>query len=317
MSMLDDDLDVFIAVCETHSFSKAAQKLSLTQSAVTKKIKKLEDRLGADLFDRSKRPIALTQEAEVLMHQALLARESLEKTVGEIREGAFLLPVFRVGTIESLAKSFLPSFITAVRQEASRVFAITGTSQFLINAVQNREIDFAFVSNVFSEMKGLTRRKIFEEQSILMMPVDFARAHPESWTWQEIQLCGLPYLQYIQKGGEGRLNDTYISLLHMDIPSRIEVDSSSTMMSLVARGAGWTIARALGILQNPEIAQKIALYPLPPPELSSPLYLVARSDEPPHLVSRMADLSKQIFEKEITPKLGEIAPWLLEGIKVN
>ena len=77
MSMLDDDLDVFIAVCETHSFSKAAQKLSLTQSAVTKKIKKLEDRLGADLFDRSKRPIALTQEAEVLMHQALLARESL------------------------------------------------------------------------------------------------------------------------------------------------------------------------------------------------------------------------------------------------
>ena len=161
MSMLDDDLDVFIAVCETHSFSKAAQKLSLTQSAVTKKIKKLEDRLGADLFDRSKRPIALTQEAEVLMHQALLARESLEKTVGEIREGAFLLPVFRVGTIESLAKSFLPSFITAVRQEASRVFAITGTSQFLINAVQNREIDFAFVSNVFSEMKGLSRRKIY------------------------------------------------------------------------------------------------------------------------------------------------------------
>ena len=311
MSMLDDDLDVFIAVCETHSFSKAAQKLSLTQSAVTKKIKKLEDRLGADLFDRSKRPIALTQEAEVLMHQALLARESLEKTVGEIREGAFLLPVFRVGTIESLAKSFLPSFITAVRQEASRVFAITGTSQFLINAVQNREIDFAFVSNVFSEMKGLSRRKIFEEQSILMMPVDFARAHPESWTWQEIQLCGLPYLQYIQKGGEGRLNDTYISLLHMDIPSRIEVDSSSTMMSLVARGAGWTIARALGILQNPEIAQKIALYPLPPPELSS------RSDEPPHLVSRVADLSKQIFEREITPKLREIAPWLLEGIKIN
>ena len=91
MSMLDDDLDVFIAVCETHSFSKAAQKLSLTQSAVTKKIKKLEDRLGADLFDRSKRPIALTQEAEVLMHQALLARESLEKTGGESREGAFLL----------------------------------------------------------------------------------------------------------------------------------------------------------------------------------------------------------------------------------
>ena len=312
MSLLHNDLDVFLTLCDTRSFSLAAQKLTLTQSAITKKIQRLENNLGVDLFDRSKRPIDLTKEGAVLMHQAKLAREALERTAGEIREGAFLRPEFRVGTIESLAKCFLPSFIANVRQEASRVLAVTGTSQTLISALQHREIDFAFVSDLFSEMQGLTRLKVFEERSVLLMPAKFAAGHSKKWTWDEIQLCGLPYLQYFRDGGAGRLNDTYLSLLHLDIPARIEVDSTSTMLSLVANGIGWTITRALTILQNPEKAKDVIVLPLPAPELSRPLYLVARPDESQRLISRVGEVSREIFNNEITPELKKIAAWLLK-----
>lgn len=312
MSLLHNDLDVFLTLCDTRSFSLAAQKLALTQSAITKKIQRLENNLGVDLFDRSKRPIDLTKEGAVLMHQAKLAREALERTAGEIREGAFLRPEFRVGTIESLAKCFLPSFIANVRQEASRVLAVTGTSQTLISALQHREIDFAFVSDLFSEMQGLTRLKVFEERSVLLMPAKFAAGHSKKWTWDEIQLCGLPYLQYFRDGGAGRLNDTYLSLLHLDIPARIEVDSTSTMLSLVANGIGWTITRALAILQNPEKAKDVIVLPLPAPELSRPLYLVARPDESQRLISRVGEVSREIFNNEITPELKKIAAWLLK-----
>lgn len=315
MSLLHNDLDVFLTLCDTRSFSLAAQKLTLTQSAITKKIQRLENNLGVDLFDRSKRPIDLTKEGAVLMHQAKLAREALERTAGEIREGAFLRPEFRVGTIESLAKCFLPSFIANVRQEASRVLAVTGTSQTLISALQHREIDFAFVSDLFSEMQGLTRLKVFEERSVLLMPAKFAAGHSKKWTWDEIQLCGLPYLQYFRDGGAGRLNDTYLSLLHLDIPARIEVDSTSTMLSLVANGIGWTITRALAILQNPEKAKDVIVLPLPAPELSRPLYLVARPDESQRLITRVGEVSREIFNNEITPELKKIAPWLLKPKK--
>lgn len=315
MSLLHNNLDVFLTLCDTRSFSLAAQKLTLTQSAITKKIQRLENNLGVDLFDRSKRPIDLTKEGAVLMHQAKLAREALERTAGEIREGAFLRPEFRVGTIESLAKCFLPSFIANVRQEASRVLAVTGTSQTLISALQHREIDFAFVSDLFSEMQGLTRLKVFEERSVLLMPAKFAAGHSKKWTWDEIQLCGLPYLQYFRDGGAGRLNDTYLSLLHLDIPARIEVDSTSTMLSLVSNGIGWTITRALAILQNPEKAKDVIVLPLPAPELSRPLYLVARPDESQRLISRVGEVSREIFNNEITPELKKIAPWLLKPKK--
>ena len=315
MSLLHNDLDVFLTLCDTRSFSLAAQKLTLTQSAITKKIQRLENNLGVDLFDRSKRPIDLTKEGAVLMHQAKLAREALERTAGEIREGAFLRPEFRVGTIESPAKCFLPSFIANVRQEASRVLAVTGTSQTLISALQHREIDFAFVSDLFSEMQGLTRLKVFEERSVLLMPAKFAAGHSKKWTWDEIQLCGLPYLQYFRDGGAGRLNDTYLSLLHLDIPARIEVDSTSTMLSLVSNGIGWTITRALAILQNPEKAKDVIVLPLPAPELSRPLYLVARPDESQRQISRVGEVSREIFNNEITPELKKIAPWLLKPKK--
>ena len=313
MSLLHNDLDVFLTLCDTRSFSLAAQKLTLTQSAVTKKIQRLENGLGVDLFDRTKRPIDLTKEGVVLMRQALLARESLERTAVEIREGAFLRPEFRVGTIESLAKCFLPAFIANVRQESSRVFAITGTSEILIRALQNRDIDFAFVSEPFSEMQGLTRLKVFEESSVLLMPAKLNCGRSKTWTWDEIKFCGLPYLQYIREGGAGRLNDTYISLLHLDIPARIEVDSSSTMLSLVSLGMGWTITRALAILQNPEKANDVTVLPLPAPELSRPLYLVTRPDESQRLVSRVEEVSRNIFTGEIAPELKKIAPWLVKA----
>ena len=311
MSLLHNDVDVFLSVSETQSFSISARQLGLTQSAVTKKIQRLENDLGVDLFDRSKRPIELTKEGKVLMQQARLAREALQRTVGEIREGAFLRPEFRVGTIESLSKCFFPSFIARIRHEASHVFGITGTTQMLIRALQRRDIDFAFVSDIFSEMRGLTRLKVFEERSVLLMPSDLTAEHSGSWTWETIRLCGLPYLQYFRQGGAGRLNDTYISLLDMQILARIEVDSSATMMALVAQGMGWTITRALAIIQNPEIAPAVSVQPLPPPELSRPLYLVARSDESQRLIDRVATVSEMIFKREIAPALNSIAPWLV------
>ena len=83
------------------------------------------------------------------------------------------------------------------------------------------------------------------------------------------------------------------------------------MMALVARGMGWTITRALAIIQNPEIASAVSVQPLPPPELSRPLYLVTRSDESQRLIDRVAAVSEQIFKREIAPALNSIAPWLV------
>ena len=55
------DLETFIAVAEANSFSRAAERLNLTQPAVTKRIQRLEDSLGTQLFDRIGRSVELTE----------------------------------------------------------------------------------------------------------------------------------------------------------------------------------------------------------------------------------------------------------------
>lgn len=100
---------------------------------------------------------------------------------------------------------------------------------------------------------------------------------------------------------------TWISRLELKLIPPVLCFHSSLMV--------WTITRALAILQNPEKAKDVIVLPLPAPELSRPLYLVARPDESQRLISRVGEVSREIFNNEITPELKKIAPWLLKPKK--
>jgi len=91
------DLETFIAVAEDRSFSRAAERLHLTQPAVTKRIKRLEENLATALFDRIGRRVELTQGGRLLLPraQSLLAdiadtRRLLENLSDQV-SGALLL----------------------------------------------------------------------------------------------------------------------------------------------------------------------------------------------------------------------------------
>ena len=75
IAMIPIDLDIdmlrcFMAVAETESFTRAGKTIGLTQSGVSVKIRRLEERLGSPLFNRTSKQLALTLEGEVLMDYA-------------------------------------------------------------------------------------------------------------------------------------------------------------------------------------------------------------------------------------------------------
>src|SRR5256885_16418866 len=82
-------LEVFLAVAREGRFSRAAEKLHRTQSAVSQSIRKLEDEIGGPLFDRSSRDGLLTDAGHVLQEYAerlLNLTHDAQETLGEIRE---------------------------------------------------------------------------------------------------------------------------------------------------------------------------------------------------------------------------------------
>ena len=108
------ELQAFLAVAETESFSAAAERLHLTQPAVSKRIAALEDELGTPLFDRVGRRIALTEAGRALLPRA---REVLE-TVADSRRAIANLSgrvegPLKVGTSHHIGLHRLPPVLRA------------------------------------------------------------------------------------------------------------------------------------------------------------------------------------------------------------
>lgn len=97
MSLLDDKLETFVAVCETKNFTKAGELLGLTQPAVSHQIKKLEEELNAPVFLRKKGEIILSEEGEIALLYVKRMRALCEKMREKIKNAKTNIYKIRIG----------------------------------------------------------------------------------------------------------------------------------------------------------------------------------------------------------------------------
>jgi DNA-binding transcriptional LysR family regulator len=110
-------LEVFLAVAREHRFSRAAEKLYRTQSAVSQTIRKLEDELGESLFDRSSREGVLTDAGDVLFEYAerlINLRHDAHESLAELRE-------LQKGKLVIAANEFTALYLLPVLAEYRRL----------------------------------------------------------------------------------------------------------------------------------------------------------------------------------------------------
>jgi len=110
-------LEVFLAVARERRFSRAAEKLYRTQSAVSQTIRKLEDELGEALFDRSSREGVLTDAGQVLREYA----EKLLNLRNDARESLVELRELQKGKLVMAANEFTALYLLPVLAEFRRL----------------------------------------------------------------------------------------------------------------------------------------------------------------------------------------------------
>lgn len=101
-------LNTFVRIVETGNFSKAAEQLGYSQSAVTMQMKQLEGELQTLLFERIGKQVRLTQAGERLLPHALEVLEALQNAENIARAPESLTGPLRIGTSESFVISVLP-----------------------------------------------------------------------------------------------------------------------------------------------------------------------------------------------------------------
>ena len=110
-------LETFLKIEETHSFTTAANLLGYAQSTVTMQIKQLEEELGCMLFDRLGKNVFLTSSGERLAAYAEKMLQTEREIRQEVPEAAEFTGVLKLGVSESLCYSRLPHILMEYKQK--------------------------------------------------------------------------------------------------------------------------------------------------------------------------------------------------------
>ena len=169
------DLEAFLAVKEAGSFHLAADKLNLSQSAITRRIKKLEDALDSQLFERTTRAVKPTLAAKRLQARAEAMLDGARETSYAMRDesatyGYQKNAIVTVGFISSIAATLLPAALHGFRAEGhtARVRLLDGNANEVAEAVAGGEVDFG-ISSIPMLEPSTSFQALFDDQIVLAM----------------------------------------------------------------------------------------------------------------------------------------------------
>ncbi|MEV4343724.1 LysR substrate-binding domain-containing protein [Actinoplanes sp. NPDC049596] len=258
---------MFRTVARTGSITAAARQLQFTQSAVSRQIGALEAELGAQVFDRLPRGVALTEEGRVLLPYAegVLNRLSdARKAVDELRElGAGRL---RVGAFPTAVAALVPRALASFRKAYPEVALglVEGLTPKLLERLAEGEADVAVVSSSPAgeiDAERFELRHILDERMLVAVALDHRLAARRT-----VRLAELADDAFI--AGSATAEET---LLRASLPSGFQ-----PRIDIVA--AEWTgklgcVAAGLGVALVPALALRST-----PPDIA--LLRLHRDDEP-------------------------------------
>ena len=143
-------LRYFWVVAKEGNLTRAAESLNLSQSALSTQIKKLEDSLGHDLFERRGRSLVLTEAGQIALDHSEAIFSTGEEMVGRLRNsGLQQKTILRVGAISTLSRNFQIGFLRpAVQDPEIEVVIRSGTILELLSALEAHRLDVVLVNQV-------------------------------------------------------------------------------------------------------------------------------------------------------------------------
>jgi DNA-binding transcriptional LysR family regulator len=250
-------LRIFKAVAEHGGITRAAARLHRVQSNVTTRVKQLEARVGAKLFHRQGRRLALSAEGRVLLAYADRLLELSSEAQAAVR-GHTPHGVFRLGALESTSATRLPPLLARYHRAhpAVRLELVTGTSGALVDKVLREELEAAFVAEPF-DGRRLARRHAFTEELVLIAPKGHGRIHaPRDITERTV-------LAFATGCSYRRRLESWLGRASVVAGRVMEYGSYHAIVACVAAGCGIAVVpRSVLRLANAE--GQVSTHPLPP-----------------------------------------------------
>ncbi|GAA0680085.1 MULTISPECIES: LysR family transcriptional regulator [Clostridium] len=167
--MIDFRFKTFLTLCKTKSYTKAAQKLNITQPAVTQHIKYLEEKYDTKLFQYSGKILDLTPEGETLKDIAKSIQVDSEKAYRILKDKKESIKRIKFGATLTIGEYMMPELIEKYMADFpdSKVTMIVENTDRLLHMLREGDIDFAFIEGYFNKLDY--NYKIFSKEEFVVV----------------------------------------------------------------------------------------------------------------------------------------------------
>lgn len=277
------DLEYLIAVSETLHFGQAAQRCFVSQPTLSGQIHKLEEELGATLFERTNRSVHITAIGQKIVGHArqILEQAEVIRSLGSDQNDLLTGPL-RIGAIHTLSPYLVPLFMLELQEQHPELsLELTeATTDQLVAKLRDHQLDGALLATS-PPADDLNEIQLFKEP--------FWLAHPRDhhfYNQDEVSLADLKDEKVLLLSEEHCLSEQIISACKIDswdsanpLP-RLNASSLETLVQLVGMGLGITLVPALSVHGGRLATDKVILREVSIPQAVRQVRLVYRQTFP-------------------------------------
>lgn len=268
------EIRAFVTVAKTGNFTRAAARLHLSQPALTLQIRRLEEVVGARLFDRNSRSVALTQTGRELLPLLQRSLDDMERVLRDARAlGDGSSGTVRLACLPSFAASTLPDLIQAFRKRVPQaVFQVRDVVASTVNAlVRNEEADIGLTGgDLFDASLEVLHER--EDRLVIVCPKGHALARKRRVSISDV--AGSPLVLTAQGTSIRSMVDAAFEHAGHTPEIACEPTYMMTAVAMVRGGLGITILPATSreIQAEPGLVAR----PIDDPALVRPIALIKK-----------------------------------------
>lgn len=276
------DLRYIVMLARERHFGRAAERCHVSQPTLSVALKKVEQRIGALLFERSSNEVRVTPLGEQYIAQAERVLEEAARLDEIASRGKDpLLGPLRLGVIYTIAPYLLPRLIPALHARAPKMplYLQENFTVRLAEQLRRGELDVAVLALPFSE-PGIVTRDVYDEPFRVAMPGDHAMAREKAIDPDRL---GAEHLLLLGHGNCFR-DQVVQACPHLAEPGgldrALEGSSLETLRHMVASGAGVSVVPASAVESWPPNESLITIRPFTDPAPSRRVVLAWRVTYP-------------------------------------
>lgn len=229
-----EELHMFATIVEHSSMNKAASVLNLSQPALSRKIVKLEEDIGVQLFRRIGKRLELTRIGQLTYEYALELRQLHRKYLETVSEYASTgRTSITIGASLTTLQTTLPDFIQSLNASHPEfdIKAVTGKTHEIVTLVRENKADIAIVASRIEDAQ-LHCVPLFEDHLLLVLPKSVV-VTSQAATFEINDMNGLPMILFSKGTWYRVLTDELFAKYNLQPDVRMEIDSFEAILRLL------------------------------------------------------------------------------------